>query len=81
MNTLPDAIRLADWVDSYRTRKATVLENVSAELRRLHEVNQMLVEALEQILDEPNNTMSDGKALKEIIRTARSALAKAKEQA
>ena len=108
MNTLPDAVRLADWVDSYRTRKATVLEDVAAELRRLHEenenlkkatnrgghmtiawneierlneVNQMLVDALQRIIDEPNNTMSDGKALKEIIRIARGALAKAKEQA
>jgi hypothetical protein len=32
--------------------------------------------ALKRIVDEPNNTMSDGKALKEIIRIARAAIAK-----
>ena len=36
-----------------------------------------LLNALKRILDEPNNTMSDGKALKEIIRIARAAIAKA----
>jgi hypothetical protein len=36
-----------------------------------------LLSALKRILDEPNNTMSDGKALKEIIRIARAAIAKA----
>jgi hypothetical protein len=40
-------------------------------------VNAELVAALEQILEEPKNTMSDGKALKEIVRVARAALAKA----
>lgn len=45
MNTLPDAVRLADWVDSYRTRKATVLEDVATELRRLHEENENLKKA------------------------------------
>ena len=36
-----------------------------------------LLSALKRILDEPNNTMSDGKALKEIIRIARRAITKA----
>ena len=45
MNTLPDAVRLADWVDSYRTRKATVLEDVATELRRLHKENENLKKA------------------------------------
>jgi hypothetical protein len=35
-----------------------------------------LLNALKRIVDEPNNTMSDGKALKEIIRIARTAIAK-----
>jgi hypothetical protein len=35
-----------------------------------------LLNALKRIVDEPNNTMSDGKALKEIIRIARAAIAK-----
>lgn len=36
-----------------------------------------LLNALKRIVDEPNNTMSDGKALKEIIRIARDAITKA----
>jgi hypothetical protein len=36
-----------------------------------------LLNALKRIVDEPNNTMSDGKALKEIIRIARRAITKA----
>lgn len=36
-----------------------------------------LLKALKRIVDEPNNSMSDGKALKEIIRIARAAIAKA----
>lgn len=36
-----------------------------------------LLNALKRIVDEPNNTMSDGKALKEIIRIARAAITKA----
>ena len=36
-----------------------------------------LLNALKRIVDEPNNTMSDGKALKEIIRIARAAISKA----
>ncbi len=35
-----------------------------------------LLNALKRIVDEPNNTMSDGKTLKEIIRIARAAIAK-----
>jgi len=35
-----------------------------------------LLNALKLIVDEPKNTMSDGKALKEIIRIARAAIAK-----
>ena len=46
-------------------------QQAAAELRRLHSVNVELRLSLRRILDEPNNTMSDGKALKEIIRIAR----------
>lgn len=40
-----------------------------------------LLKAMKQILDEPKNTMSDGKALKEIVNIARSAIAKAEGKA
>jgi len=51
--------------------------DAASELRRLHEVNAELVEALNNIIEEPKNTMSDNKALREIVRIAKAALAKA----
>jgi hypothetical protein len=73
----PEALRLANAIDLGRPRLVLDCIDAAAELRRLHEVNAELLEALEKILEEPNNTMSDGKALKEIVRVARAAIAKA----
>lgn len=47
MNTQPEALRLADELDS--TCPYFNAKQAAAELRRLHEVNQMLVEALDWI--------------------------------
>lgn len=52
MNTQPEALRLADWLENepgYDWNKNYCL--AVAELRRLHEVNQMLVEAAEMALE------------------------------
>lgn len=80
MNTQPTALCLADDLDQCHVghiyEGPTIFSEAAAELRRLHEVNQKLLEALNRVLDEPNNTMSDGKALKEIIRIARATIAK-----
>ena len=46
------------------------------EITRLRAENDKLREGLEKILQEPNETMSDGKALREIIRITRYALGK-----
>ena len=64
----PEALRLAD---EFEATKSYLGAKAAAELRRLHSVNVELRLSLRRILDEPNNTMSDGKALKEIIRIAR----------
>lgn len=79
MTQQPEALRLADAMqelDGLFSRTGACGE-AAAELRRLHEVNAELLNALKRIVDEPNNTMSDGKALKEIIRIGRAAIAKA----
>ncbi len=52
MNTQPEALRLADWLENepgYDWNRNYCL--AVAELRRLHEVNQMLVEAAEMALE------------------------------
>jgi uncharacterized protein (UPF0335 family) len=73
MTEQPLAMQLADSAD---TCQLTVHDCalVAKELRRLHAENTDLLNALKRILDEPNNTMSDGKAMKEIIRIARAVL-------
>jgi hypothetical protein len=48
MNTQPEALRLADELEMW-----TRGEPAAEELRRLHEVNQDLVEALEMCIDNP----------------------------
>lgn len=45
MNTQPEALRLADALED--TDGAQYHDQAAAELRRLYEVNQVLVEALE----------------------------------
>jgi hypothetical protein len=75
MNTQPEALRLADWLETdIPPNDTTTCADVAAELRRLHEVNQMLVEALEitvPYLPAKTATLSE----------VEDALAKAKEQA
>jgi len=52
MNTQPEALRLADWLETdIPPNDTTTCADVAAELRRLHEVNQMLVEALEFVVN------------------------------
>ena len=83
MNTQPEALRLAEWFEGgYGGCEL----DAAAELRRLHEVNQELVEALEIILDSkpfvgmnPNATVGSPYAVEWNVHTiARAALAKAK---
>ena len=46
MTEQPEALRLADAIDLGKPRTAIDCINAAAELRRLHEVNQELLEAL-----------------------------------
>jgi hypothetical protein len=49
-NTKPEALRLADELESEWFADYDI-QNAAAELRRLHEVNQELLEALKAILE------------------------------
>jgi uncharacterized protein (UPF0335 family) len=75
-----EALRLADALDLYLSAEwvhGITLKHISDELRRLDALNAELVEALNNIIEEPKNTMSDNKALREIVRITKAALAKA----
>jgi hypothetical protein len=51
MNTKPEALRLADALDDEEfMMQVSDIFKAAAELRRLHEVNQMLIEALDIIV-------------------------------
>lgn len=49
-NKQPEALRLAEDLETLRMNTATN-DQAAAELRRLHAVNQVLVEALQSVLD------------------------------
>jgi hypothetical protein len=80
MNTQPEALRLADLVEQYNdgVHSQSILEDYSkaaAELRRLHEVNQMLVETLDWL-----DTWLGDKPMVECSHRITKALAKLKEK-
>ncbi len=52
-NTKPETLRLAEWLE---TSPNTRDKKAAAELRRLHEVNQELIEALHQIIALPEDS-------------------------
>jgi len=73
MNTQPEALRLSDAIDN-RTHTYGDVDAAAAELRRLHDVNQVLVEALNKLARLGNEDQfgnSEGNMI------ARAALAKA----
>ena len=67
--TTQTALKLANALDKYRTPPEAA--QAAAELRRLHEANQELLEVLKEILD------GEGKSFRNIWEQARAAIAKA----
>jgi len=49
MTTQPEALRLADWMEWNDASMEVPTRRAAAELRRLHAVNQELLEALEML--------------------------------
>jgi hypothetical protein len=80
MNTQPEALALANSIETYLEGKLSKL--AAAELRRLHEVNQELVEALESIVALENTEDDEWDAVERVmphmVNLARAALAKAR---
>ena len=76
----PEALRLADELESEWFADYDI-QNAAAELRRLHEVNQELLEALNQIISLDRTEENEWDAVERVIPTmveiAKTTLAKA----
>ena len=73
MNKQPEAFRLAEHAEANAFFGDMKL--IAAELRRLHEVNTELLEALKEMLD------GEGKSFRELYQQARAAIVKAESGA
>ena len=71
-NKKPEALRLAEHLERFRSFPDD--QAAAAELRRLHEVNQELLEALQKIAGNTYDEWTNGA---EAARIARAAIAKA----
>lgn len=82
MNTQPTALRLADEMDKAIFPKLCLIDKATDELRRLHSVNQELVEALTNIcMSGVSYRETADECFARLTAIARAALAKAGEQA
>ena len=77
MNTQPKALRLADDLDKYLPNNQ-ISDEAAVELRRLHEVNQELLESLNKMRNAYIGTCVEVQA--DAMRTAREAIAKTTKQ-
>ncbi len=73
MTTQPEALRLADWLDTDACDLQTP-RLAAAELRRLHAVNAELLGLLKDIAAEPDDAWSVA-----LLNTVRAAIARAEE--
>ena len=83
MNTQPEALRLADEFDWWVARGLNLeprLADAAAELRRLHEVNQELLEALSKIANTLDEGWRAGSMERMLGDIARAAIAKAESE-
>jgi len=76
MNTQPEALRLADLLDS-APYSSSLTNDAAEELRRLHAVNEELLEALKLMLDDARHD----RVTIEVFNRASDAITKAGEQA
>ena len=88
MTTQPKALRLAEYMDAPLNNPADVADAAAAELRRLHAVNQDLLQALKDATDAielwgtyASDYFQKKWDLQSDINAARAAIAKAEGQA
>ena len=78
MDTQPEALRLADLLTTDAYWSPMLGEQAAAELRRLHEVNQELLEVLKEAADALETASNDsGVNFYQYAKEARAAIAKA----
>ena len=70
-----NALRLAKWLDAMPSSGYALPNQAAAELRRLHEVNQELLEALKELVE----VSAHLNACQGTVEQARAAIAKAGE--
>lgn len=75
MSTQPEALRLAALLDDPVNSKIYLAPYIAVELRRLHEVNQELLKALQTILN--MSLMDSGHWARTIEREAHQAIVRA----
>ena len=84
MDKQPEALRLADSINSDLLMSKKSYDLISAELRRLHQANQELVEVAEMAAGIGLHTLPDrpkcGCSQCDMVNAARAALAKLKEK-
>lgn len=68
-------IRNDDGTAATQEQIWALLEHLQAENLRLHAAAEKARDRFQRIVDEPSNTMSDAKALREILRQAKLGLA------
>lgn len=77
MTTQPEALRLADCLDDTANPRLHLLPYAAAELRRLHEVNQELLEAFQTLVNMAELFANELHAGHPDVIAARAAIAKA----
>ena len=77
MSTQPEALRLAEILSDYTGVTLAQMDEAAAELRRLHEVNAVLLEALRPIAEIDLRTQGVHHKFPWLILGARAAIAKA----
>jgi hypothetical protein len=78
MNTQPEALRLADALEQATYLLSVERENTAAELRRLYEANQVMLEALNALVA-AHGSILDLRESDE-LKLARAAITKGEQQ-
>lgn len=79
MSEQPTALRLAKWLDAMPSSGYALTNQAAAELRRLHEVNQALLEALKELVAQHEASFFTAQVSGAAMTNARAAIAKGEQ--